>query len=470
MKNISFIKKVTFILIIFFVLLILFLKVNSANTFSHIDSWANYPLSYVIENNLNWNENAQYPGMGQRLFYYFIVNIKLITGINYFYITKYFFIIIDFFLILFIYLFFKKILPKNRINIFFLCIFILFINSYVFRRFIVTLRENYALIMLMGYIYMIYSFNFTKKKVSSIFSGAIFISHPIASIIFLMYNLFLLIILTIKKEWDNIKQLFLVGLGTFIVGINGFIGYIKSLFWQYNNALTEVVIKNDNDFSYFMIDFKKINYVFFILISIAFIFILKNLKIIKNNNSLNYLIYPLFLLLSLLYIIGLIPSSGLYQDRIILYLGVFGILFIGYTLSKLSIVKNSFVFMVLITYFIITFTKLIDFGIWVPFENTNFNNYGIVNNAKNAIIYGFDRNVLYQINPMIKIDDELSDTFFNLQNDIEIEKFLVDNKFILFISDFTFNQRLINNYTANYLKTNNKLTLLDDKNYIYYNY
>ncbi|MDP2396111.1 MAG: hypothetical protein Q8S84_00185 [bacterium] len=61
MKNISFIKKVTFILIIFFVLLILFLKVNSANTFSHIDSWANYPLSYVIENNLNWNENAQYP-------------------------------------------------------------------------------------------------------------------------------------------------------------------------------------------------------------------------------------------------------------------------------------------------------------------------------------------------------------------------------------------------------------------------
>ncbi|MDP2396112.1 MAG: hypothetical protein Q8S84_00180 [bacterium] len=77
---------------------------------------------------------------------------------------------------------------------------------------------------------------------------------------------------------------------------------------------------------------------------------------------------------------------------------------------------------------------------------------------------------MYQINPMIKIDDELSDTFFNLQNDIEIEKFLVDNKFILFISDFTFNQRLINNYTANYLKTNNKLTLLDDKNYIYYNY
>jgi hypothetical protein len=70
---------------------------------------------------------------------------------------------------------------------------------------------------------------------------------------------------------------------------------------------------------------------------------------------------------------------------------------------------------------------------------------------------------------MVKIDDEISDEFFAISSQNDIENFLKINKFTLFISDYSIKNYLKDNYTVNNLIANNKLILLEDKNYIFNN-
>lgn len=440
--------------------LVIFAKINSYNWFTHIDIYANYPLSFVIENNLDWANNAQYPWMWQRLFYYLLVIIKLITWINYIIINKYFILILNTFIIILIYVIIRPQIQKYRKEVWLsLLALALFTNPYLFRRFISTLRENYWLVLLLAYTLIILKSWFKKGYSLWLLFWAIQITHPISNFFLLFLNWVIWIHYLIKKKyWDISDQLKSV-IFWIILWIDGFIWYISSIFWQYKFAATEVVSKNKNNFSYFIINLKHINSIFLILLSSMVAFLIYNIK------KISHIYITILIWIIALYLIWFFPSLGLYQDRTLIYIWTYWVILSSFIINKYSRLNITLILSILI----INLANFINYPIRIPYEETIKNEYKSIKRLDyTTIALNFDRNPLLQINPNLKINDSLGDEFISNSN--KAIQLMNTWNIIIYVSKYTREHIYPNNKSIRELIRNKKTIRLIDESYLFINH
>jgi len=390
------------IALIFFIIL---RNVLLYENFYMLDPYVVKPLSSIIIDNVDYSQNSPFPGVGLHQFYYFTAIFHSITSLGFHQIIKFgglfFIVLLGFFLMKLG----KNIVPKKYIPIY---IFLLISSAWILKRFSQTLRENIAfcLLILLLYIFTKENFEDYPVLVPAILIASILGTNPItASVVggFLIIYSVYLVIFKVENYKSKIIYFWKTLLFGAIISTYYVIQLIGSLIWQIRYAKELVVDVRNVDYSYYFIKSSQFSFGIILLGLIGLIVLLFSLKSKESNkrNVNEIAILSLGTLMLVLYVISFIPASGLFQDRLLAYIYIFAaflpIMWIERCAEK-RFNKKLLVFVLFMIILVSTFNAL-QFGIWSPYGNVDFNRVEskMEDDSVQIICFGFDNDIIKYI-------------------------------------------------------------------------
>ncbi len=459
-----------FFALLVFVVAVFFLKATLVNYRYHLDPRVVQPLGQLLESNLDRETNVMFPWLGLRLFYILTVCFKTVTWVSYFALTKYWFIFVSMIFLFVLYVFVTSRYKHTKQVMLLAIVFLLLLlqNDFFLRRLSMTVRENYALIALIGYLLVYYKSGFNKTFSLWIFSWAIYWSNPITSFVLLgingLYGLYTLV----KKDWIRFVAWIKQFVWWIIVWLYFFIEFVKSLFWQYEHVEEEVVLKNPYAYDFYYISDKHINSLLLVVLFLSAIAFIVYGKKQKRNFVRQWELFFLFVIGGV-YIASFFPQVWLYQDRLIMYISILAFLFI---IPFLSYLKHNILLFAVGAFAIIKIWFTANYQYYSPFDLTRLDlpAYEILETyTGDVLLYEFDEYVLKQKNPFMKVNHALAEQFAQIVTQEELTTFLSQHTFILFLTKATMRQE--NEYyklpAIQMLTDAWKIMLLEDGNALY---
>lgn len=462
---------------LFFVLIFLlfFEKSILVTYWYHLDPWFNKPIWELLESGASWNDHVMYPGLWLRLFYVLTASIKVITGMSYFDITKYWFILLSLLQIGLLWLVIRSFyLKKFFSGVIFVVLLLCLANPFVFRRLSLTVRENLAIIWYLWFIFVFIRYRFSKTFLLWIFSWLVYGSNPITSFFLFFSNIGYGILLIITKNYSEIKswaKQFWLGI---VFGSYFLFMFIESLVWQYYHVEAEVIAKNPFPYSYYYIDSKHITmfFIVFLLISVM-IFVLRYAKsfadLFRKHSHRDMFMLVNIGMLMVLFAISYSPKIGLYQDRLVMYIVIFTSITMIYFIN--SMLRYRVLLLLLVSLSLIQISKNSAYVYYSPFDNTQFQldwYKNIETYTGKLITFNFDENIIFNINHILRIDNDLSSQFKDINSTQGLETFNASHAYLLFVSADTFKE-LQKDFLIKELLLSWKLKKLEDGNYLYIN-
>jgi hypothetical protein len=349
------------IILCFSISVFLISKVIPSSYWRGWDPWVNSPIgNAILINNFSPINLANYFSNVYNVdisgFYYFLVSINILTKINFYLITRYspFFFLGCLNIITFV-------IINKKFNKYFslLCCVFLNMNPFLITRFSMTIRENFSFLMLLIIIFIYINIYEQNKKHNllfifvtiitfSIMISALFSSHVLTALLFIIFMGIFNIYLLKKEQYFSMIKILLIFLLSIFLLIPYYDIYLNFIFWQYNKQLAP--------------------YTLFIIISIflllAVLFLIKILN--KKINFIKYykysprIILSIFLITIINYIykndIILTPILNNYNFSIFIILfSIIGIIFSLKYLPEKVFIIYSLVISIIIIFFNLTY-------------------------------------------------------------------------------------------------------------------